>query len=145
MNQKTTSKRIADYIIPDRIDIQVEVTPVSVNDLAHMPAGESSEQIRQRVIAARELQTERYKQLKGIHCNAQMTRALLEQYARLDEEASQVLTRAMNRMNLSARAYDRILRVSRTIADLEASPHIQAKHVKEAVGYRNLDRADWGE
>lgn len=129
----------------DRIDIQVEVTPVSVTDLAQMPAGESSEQIRQRVIAARELQTERYRNLKGIHCNAQMTRALLEQYARLDEEASQVLTRAMKRMNLSARAYDRILRVSRTIADLEASPEIQARHVKEAVGYRNLDRADWGE
>ena len=129
----------------DRIDIQVEVTPVSVTDLAQMPAGESSEQIRQRVIAARELQTERYRNLKGIHCNAQMTRALLEQYARLDQEASQVLTRAMKRMNLSARAYDRILRVSRTIADLEASPEIQARHVKEAVGYRNLDRADWGE
>ena len=129
----------------DRIDIQVEVTPVSVTDLAQMPAGESSEQIRQRVIAARELQTERYRNLKGIHCNAQMTRELLEQYARLDQEASQVLTRAMKRMNLSARAYDRILRVSRTIADLEASPEIQARHVKEAVGYRNLDRADWGE
>ena len=129
----------------DRIDIQVEVTPVSITDLAQAPAGESSEQIRQRVMAAREIQTERYKDLKGIHCNAQMTRALLEQYARLDDEASQVLTRAMKRMSLSARAYDRILKVSRTIADLDHSPEVQARHVKEAVGYRNLDRGDWGE
>ena len=129
----------------DRIDIQVEVTPVSITDLAQAPAGESSEQIRQRVIAARDIQTERYKDLKGIHCNAQMTRALLEQYARLDDEASQVLTRAMKRMSLSARAYDRILKVSRTIADLDHSPEVLARHVKEAVGYRNLDRGDWGE
>ena len=129
----------------DRIDIQVEVTPVSITDLAQAPAGESSEQIRQRVMAAREIQTERYKDLKGIHCNAQMTRALLEQYARLDDEASQVLTRAMKRMSLSARAYDRILKVSHTIADLDHSPEVLARHVKEAVGYRNLDRGDWGE
>ena len=97
------------------------------------------------MIAARDIQTERYKDLKGIHCNAQMTRALLEQYARLDDEASQVLTRAMKRMSLSARAYDRILKVSRTIADLDHSPEVLARHVKEAVGYRNLDRGDWGE
>lgn len=129
----------------DRIDIQVEVTPVSITDLAQAPAGESSEQIRQRVIAARDIQTERYKDLKGIHCNAQMTRALLEQYARLDDEASQVLTRAMKRMSLSARAYDRILKVSRTIADLEGAEQVQSHHIAEAIGYRNLDRENWAD
>ena len=74
-----------------------------------------------------------------------MTRALLEQYAQLNEEAQNTLTRAMKRLDLSARAYDRILKVARTIADLDASPHIQAAHIKEAISYRNLDRGDWGE
>lgn len=129
----------------DRIDIQIEIAPVSVTELATAPRGESSETIRKRVIAARAIQTERYKDVKGIHCNAQMTRALLEQYAQLNEEAQNTLTRAMKRLDLSARAYDRILKVARTIADLDASPHIQAAHIKEAISYRNLDRGDWGE
>lgn len=129
----------------DRIDIQVEVTPVSVTDLAKAPMGESSEQIRQRVVAARAIQTERYKGERGIHCNAQMTRALLERHARLNSECDAILTRAMKRLDLSARAYDRILKVARTIADLAGSPDILSEHIKESVGYRNLDRGDWGE
>lgn len=129
----------------DRIDIQVEVTPVPVAELATAPAGETSEQIRLRVTAARALQTQRFRSHPGIHCNAQMTRAMLEKYARPDAEGAAVLTRAMKRLDLSARAYDRILRVARTIADLEASPAVRQHHIKEAVMYRSLDRGDWGE
>ena len=129
----------------DRIDIQIEVAPVSVEQLAHAPQGEPSASIRERVMAARAIQTERYKDAKGIHCNAQMSRSMLEQYAVLDDEANAALTRAMRLHNLSARAYDRILKVARTIADLAASDQIKASHIKEAIGYRSLDRADWGE
>lgn len=129
----------------DRFDIQIEVTPVSVTDLASAPMGESSEVIRQRVLAARAIQTKRYEAHPGIHCNAQMSRLLLEKYAALDEACSETLTRAMKRLQLSARAYDRILRVSRTIADLAGMPQIQVEHIKEAINYRNLDRSDWGE
>lgn len=129
----------------DRIDIQIEVTPVSISDLASAPAGEPSAKIRERVIAARALQTERYKENKGIYCNAQMTRPLLERYAALDEESCTTLTRAMQRLNLSARAYDRILKVARTIADLAGSNNVMSSHIKEAIGYRSLDRGDWGE
>ena len=129
----------------DRIDIQIEVAPVSVSELAHAPKGESSADIRQRVVAARAIQTERYKDEPGVHCNAQMSRSMLERHARLDDEASATLSRAMKRLDLSARAYDRILKVARTIADLAASPDIRSEHIKEAIGYRNLDRAGWGE
>lgn len=129
----------------DRIDIQVEVTPVPVADLAKAPTGESSAQIRERVMAARAVQTERYKACKGIHCNAQMTRSLLEEHAVLDPEGEEALTRAMKRLDLSARAYDRILKVARTIADLDAMPQILGRHIKEAINYRNLDRGDWGQ
>ncbi len=129
----------------DRIDIQIMVSAVSVSDLAKAPKGESSAAIRARVVAARDIQTERFKDCKGIHCNAQMSRSHLEQFASLSPEASDILTRAMTRMGLSARAYDRILKVARTIADLDGSPDIESRHVKEAVQYRNLDRSDWGE
>ena len=129
----------------DRIDIQVEVTPVPVEELSQLPSGESSAMIRQRVEEARRIQTERFKDCPGIHCNAQMTRRLLEQYARLDEESANVLSTAMRRYNLSARAYDRILKVARTIADLDHSADIRRAHISEAVGYRQLDREDWGE
>lgn len=129
----------------DRIDIQVSVPTVPVEDMAHMPRGESSATIRARVEAARQIQTDRYAGLKGIHCNAQMTPRLLERYAQLDAEASAVLTAAMQRHNLSARAYNRILKVARTIADLDHSPAILRTHIIEAVGYRQLDRQDWGE
>ena len=129
----------------DRIDIQIEVAPVSITELSEAPQGESSAQIRERVVAARAIQTERYKAESGIHCNAQMSRSLLEHYAHLDEESSSTLQRAMKRFDLSARAYDRILKVARTIADLDASPAIQTHHIKEAISYRNLDRGTWGE
>lgn len=129
----------------DRIDLQIEVTPVSVADLASAPTGEHSEQIRERVVRARERQTERYKDCPGIHCNAQMSRQLIERYAALDEECSNILTRAIKRLDLSARAYDRILKVSRTIADLAGAERIAPEHLKEAINYRSLDRGDWGE
>jgi len=129
----------------DRMDLQVEVTPVSLADLSRMPKGESSAQIRERVIRARQLQEERFRNIKGMHCNAQMSARLLSQFAVLDEESGQVLTQAMNRLGLSARAYERILKMARTIADLDASPTILGPHVREAIGYRNLDRDSWGE
>lgn len=114
-------------------------------DLAQAPAGEPSSVIRERVVAARQRQTERYSAFRGIHCNAQMTRAMLETYARPDADGAVVLERAMHRLDLSARAYDRILKVARTIADLDASEAVLERHIKEAVNYRNLDRGSWGE
>lgn len=129
----------------DRIDIQIEVTPVPVDELASAPTGEHSAAIRERVVKARAIQTERFNDTPGVHCNAQMTRAQIEKYAVLNEEGTNLLKRAMKRLNLSARAYDRILRVARTIADLEGSPDILPDHVAEAVSYRNLDRGGWGE
>jgi magnesium chelatase family protein len=129
----------------DRIDIQCEVTPVPFSDLAKAPVGESSKDIRGRVIAARELQTERFKNLRGVHCNAQMSSKQLHEFARPDEESLRILNMAMERLDLSARAYEKILKVARTIADLDHSELIRAPHVSEAVGYRNLDRSTWGE
>ena len=130
-------KRI--YKTVDSIDIQVEVTPVSITDLAQAPAGESSEQIRQRVIAARDIQTERYKDLKGIHCNAQMTDRMMQEYCALDAASTRLLNTAMERLDLSARAYSRILKVARTIADLDGDEDISAVHLAEAIQYRNTD------
>ncbi|MBQ9164544.1 MAG: YifB family Mg chelatase-like AAA ATPase [Bacteroidaceae bacterium] len=129
----------------DRIDIQVEVENVPFEDIAKAPKGEPSESIRERVVRARKIQEERFKSHKGIHCNAQMTTSLLQQYAVLDDASMEQLRTAMRRLNLSARAYDRILKVSRTIADLEGSEQIQRQHVAEAIGYRNLDRDNWFE
>ena len=106
-------------------------------------AGESSEAIRQRVVAARKIQEQRYAQTPGVYCNAQMTSRLLATYARPDEKGLELLKNAMTRLNLSARAYDRILKVSRTIADLEGCEQILSHHLAEAIGYRNLDREDW--
>lgn len=127
----------------DRIDIQVEVESVPFSDMANAPKGESSATIRERVIKARKIQEERFANEKGIHCNAQMTTALLHEYAKLDEQSTERLCDAMKRLNLSARAYDRILKVSRTIADLEGSENIKSRHIGEAIGYRNLDRDGW--
>lgn len=129
----------------DRIDIQVEVENVPFEDIAKAPKGEPSERIRERVVRARKIQEERFKSHKGIHCNAQMTTSLLQQYAVLDDASMEQLRTAMRRLNLSARAYDRILKVSRTIADLEGAEQIQRQHVAEAIGYRNLDRDNWFE
>lgn len=127
----------------DRIDLQIEVIPVPFEKMAELKPAESSAVIRERVIRARQIQEQRYASLSGIHCNAQMNSRLLNEYARPDERGLQLLKTAMNRLNLSARAYDRILKVARTIADLEGTEQIQSHHLAEAIGYRNLDREDW--
>lgn len=129
----------------DRIDIQVEIVPVPFEKLSETRSGESSETIRQRVIAARKVQEQRFAHVPGIHCNAQMTPKMLAEYATPDEAGLNLLRGAMERLNLSARAYDRILKVARTIADLDASSTIQSMHIAEAIGYRNLDRENWAE
>jgi magnesium chelatase family protein len=129
----------------DRFDLHVPVQPVSLEELAVAPRGETSAEIRERVVKARALQTERFAGEAGVHCNAQMPTRLLERFARPDTAAADRLSAAMKRLNLSARAYERILKVARTIADLEASPDIKMNHIAEAVNYRNLDRSTWGE
>ena len=129
----------------DRIDIQVEVESVPFDDMAKAPKGEPSSVIRERVLKARQIQMERYRGTHGVHCNAQMTPALLQQHVRLEDEAYSLLRTAMKKFNLSARAYDRILKVSRTIADLEGAEQVQSHHIAEAIGYRNLDRDNWME
>lgn len=129
----------------DRIDLQIEITPLSFDELSRSAPGESSATIRERVIRARKIQEQRYNGLQGIHCNAQMTCRLIRQYAEPDAEGTEMLRLAMNRLQLSARAYDRILRVARTIADLDNSEKIRNIHLAEAIGYRNLDRSNWGE
>lgn len=129
----------------DRIDIQCEIAPVPFKDLSKAAPGETSGQIRERVIKARAIQTERFNEVKGIHCNAQMSERLIRQYAQPDSEGLNILRIAMERLKLSARAYNRILKVARTIADLEGSEQILSSHIAEAIGYRNLDRGDWAE
>ena len=128
----------------DRIDLHIEVTPVPVTDLGSMSPAESSSEIRKRVMAARAIQTERFKGNPGVHCNAQMTSKLTRQHCVLTEECRKIMEQAMERLGLSARAYDRILRVSRTIADLDNSADIQPIHLQEAITYRSLDRDSWG-
>ncbi len=128
----------------DRIDLHIEVTPLSHSALTEKTLGESSETIRKRVIAARKIQEERYKDYKGIHCNAQMTTKLFRQYCDIDQECQDLMKVAMDRLGLSARAYDRILKVARTIADLDNSERITATHLSEAINYRSLDRESWG-
>ncbi|SEW00131.1 magnesium chelatase family protein [Chitinophaga sp. YR573] len=127
----------------DRIDLQIEVTPVPVNSLLEHTTGESSEVIRQRVIEAREIQIQRFVAHTGIHCNAQMSTKLMNIYCKLDTPSGTLLRNAMNKLKLSARAYDRILKVSRTIADLAAEENIQPMHIAEAIQYRSLDRENW--
>ena len=129
----------------DRIDIHCEITPVPFKDISKAQPGEPSAAIRERVIKARDIQTARYKDFKGIHCNAQMTERMLHQFAEPDASSMDMLRMAMERLKLSARAYSRILKVSRTIADLDGSEQVQLPHIAEAVGYRNLDRSDWSE
>ena len=127
----------------DRIDIHIEIIPVPFDKISDKAAGEASKNIRQRVINAREMQNIRFKDEEGIYCNAQMTPKLLAKYASPDEEGLTLLKTAMDRFNLSARAYDRILKVSRTIADLNNSEKILPKHLAEAINYRNSDRENW--
>ena len=125
-------------------DIHIEVTPVPVSQLNKEGKAESSAAIRERVVAARAIQTERFKEHPGVYCNAQMGSKLTRQYCALTDECRNIMEMAMNRLGLSARAYDRILKVSRTIADLEASPDIKPYHLQEAITYRSLDRDNWG-
>ena len=129
----------------DRIDLHIEVTPVDFEKMSDQRPGESSATIRARVIRARQRQEARYADVPGVHCNAQMTPRLLGLYARPDDKGLALLKNAMNRLNLSARAYDRILKVARTIADLDDSEQILPQHLAEAIGYRNLDRENWAE
>ncbi len=154
----------------DRIDIQVEISPVPFDEISKATPGEPSINIRERVIRARQIQEERYKayrkrqleelasagtgesainnataSISKVHCNAQMTERMLNEFARPDDASLQMLRTAMERLHLSARAYNRILKVARTIADLDNSPTVQMQHIAEAVGYRNLDRGDWAE
>ncbi len=128
----------------DRIDIQIEVVPVPFDQLSGIQKTESSSLIRKRVINTREIQEERFKDFEGIYSNAQMGPALLRKICHLDGPGTAILKNAMEKLSLSARAYDRILKVSRTIADLDGSESIKAWHISEAVNYRNLDREGWG-
>ena len=129
----------------DRIDLQIELQNVPFAQLSTMKPGEPSEKIRERVIKARQIQEARFKDFKGIHCNAQMTERMLHQFAEPNAASMDMLRMAMERLKLSARAYSRILKVARTIADLENSENVQSQHIAEAIGYRNLDRGDWAE
>jgi magnesium chelatase family protein len=127
----------------DRIDLHVEVTPVAFNELTTSKTQEDSAHIRHRVIGARELQANRYKDEQGIYCNAQMSSRMLKNICVINTSGQNLLKAAMQKLNLSARAYDRILKVSRTIADLAESKDIHPEHLAEAIQYRSLDRAGW--
>ncbi len=129
----------------DRIDLQVEIQPVAFDALSDKRSGESSVAIRERVVAARAIQQARFKDMPLVHCNAQMSEKMIHEFAEPDAEGVELLRVAMKKMSLSARAYTRILRVARTIADLDQSPTVQKKHLAEAISYRNLDRASWSE
>jgi magnesium chelatase family protein len=128
----------------DRIDLHVEVTPVNFNELTNIKNGESSITIRERVIKAREIQTARYNTSEGVYANAQLSSKQLKEICIISNAGQQLLKTAMEKLNLSARAYDRILKVSRTIADLAASDDIKPEHLAEAIQYRSLDREGWG-
>jgi magnesium chelatase family protein len=127
----------------DRIDIHVEVTPVSYTELAAERISEKSNSVRERVIRAREIQSLRYANSEGVHCNAQISSKQLREVCRIDEAGNQLLKTAMERLGLSARAYDRILKVARTVADLDNSEKIETNHLAEAIQYRSLDREGW--
>jgi len=127
----------------DRIDLHVEVTPVAFSDLSADRQQEKSNLIRDRVIKARDLQDERYKNDEGIYCNAQMNSKMLREICAINTVGQNLLRNAMEKLNLSARAYDRILKVSRTIADLAESFDIKPEHLAEAINYRSLDRENW--
>ncbi len=129
----------------DRIDIHCEIQAVPFAQLSQMQPGEPSTAIRERVIRARKIQEERFRKHKGIHCNAQMTEKMLHQFAEPDAKSLEMLRSAMERLSLSARAYSRILKVARTIADLAGSEQVESTHIAEAIGYRSLDRGDWAE
>ena len=131
----------------DRIDLHCECSAVTYDEISKAAPGESSLPIRERVIKARHIQEVRYKDVKGVHCNAQMSERMIDEFCRqgMNEESLTILRMGMEKLKLSARAYNRILKVARTIADLAESEHIQSQHIAEAIGYRNLDRSDWAE
>lgn len=128
----------------DRIDMHIEVTPVEPSELQSAEEGERSSVVRERVMRAREIQRRRFEGIEGVHTNARMNSAMVRQYCTLDEASDRLLKRAMERLSLSARAFDRILKVARTIADLAGREQIAQSDVAEAIGYRSLDRGDWG-
>jgi magnesium chelatase family protein len=127
----------------DRIDLHVEVTPVAFSELSNTKVQQNSAYIRDRVIKAREVQAERYKDHPGIYCNAQISSKMLKEICVIDKVGQNLLKAAMEKLNLSARAYDRILKVARTIADIALSEDIKAEHLAEAIQYRSLDREGW--
>jgi magnesium chelatase family protein len=127
----------------DRIDIHIEVPAVKYKEMAGETTGETSEKIRSRVEDARAIQRRRFAGRESVSCNARMIPKDIKEHCRLDEESQELLKMAMTELNLSARAYDRILKVSRTIADLDHSERIQSQHISEAIQYRSLDRQLW--
>lgn len=143
-----TEKQVSKYMgkisgpLLDRIDIQVEVTPVKYQKLNSKEQTETSANIRNRVNKARKIQIKRYQEL-GIYSNSELTPKLIDQYCNLDEKGKRILQNAFQKLGLSARAYGRILKVARTIADLEEKENIEAHHIAEAIQYRNLDRKYW--
>lgn len=127
----------------DRIDIHIEVTPVKFDELASKQSSEKSDSVRERVEKARKIQEQRYADSDSIFCNAQMSNKQLRAYCQINEPGMQLLKTAMNKLDLSARAYDRIIKVARTIADLDGAEHIETQHLAEAIQYRSLDRESW--
>jgi magnesium chelatase family protein len=127
----------------DRIDIHIEVPAVKFKDLAGEPSGEKSDAVRLRVNNSRKVQLERYKSEKKIFCNAHMESRDIQRYCPIDDQSKGLLKLAITKLGLSARAYDRIIKVARTIADLEAAPNITSSHISEAIQYRSLDRNLW--
>ena len=127
----------------DRIYIHIEVPPVNFDELSDERRSEMSTEVRKRVMEAREIQVKRYERSVDIHCNSEMSKQMIRQYFSITEDGQALLKTAMEKLGLSARAYDRILKVSRTIADLDNSPTIDTPHLAEAIQYRSLDRTDW--
>jgi len=128
----------------DRIDIHIEVIPVPFRELNDARTSEKSEAIRERVIQTRLIQEKRFEGIAGTHCNAQMSSKLLRNVCHLDDAGNAILKTAMEKLGLSARAYDRIIKVARTIADIDKQADIKAEHMAEAIHYRSLDRDSWG-
>lgn len=147
---KSSPREIQNYLgrisspLLDRIDLHIEVPQVKFREMSNAQPGESSAEIRARVIAARKLQTARFASKPKVTCNARMGAKELKSFCELDEPVRDLLKHAMTEYNLSARAYDRILKVSRTIADLALSEKISVEHISEAIQYRSLDRQLWG-
>jgi len=128
----------------DRIDIHLEVVPVPFRKLDEKEISEKSDVIRERVIKARQIQESRFGSMKEVYCNAQMSSKMIREFVDLDTTGRELIKNAMEKLGLSARAYDRILKVSRTIADLEGSDRVESYHLSEAIHYRSLDRESWG-